>query len=203
MSILDSPAQVSDFARFLHPIRSSRHSELVVKLDWRLLAAIAMAALWLFYVLTQRLGAWRRSLRARRRGARAVQGERDAESLLEAEGFEILERQLRRTWTLACDGEATEFELRADLLVLREGQEYIAEVKTGSRAPDLRNAATRRQLLEYALAYESPTVLLVDVEGDAIHEVCFPLPQAEAEAEAPETRTAPPLEERTGQRMTS
>jgi hypothetical protein len=175
----------------------------VIELDWRLLAAIAVLSLWIFYRLTSAWGAWRRSLRARRRGARAVQGERDAELLLEDAGFEILARQLRKLWTLECNGEPREFDLRADLLVSKDGQEYIAEVKTGERAPELANAATRRQLLEYALAYKSPTILLVDVEGEEIHEVVFPLPidsQASPDAKTKtETETAPSLEESAGQ----
>jgi Holliday junction resolvase-like predicted endonuclease len=154
----------------------------VIELDWRLLAALIAVALWLFYRITRAWGAWRRSLRARRRGARAVQGESDAELLLEDAGYEILERQLRKLWTLECDGEPVEFDLRADLLVCKEGQQFIAEVKTGERAPDLANAATRRQLLEYALAYNSPTILLVDVENEAIHEVIFPLHGEELQA---------------------
>lgn len=85
---------------------------------------------------------------------------------------------MRRTWTLLCDGEGTDFELRADLLVERQGQQYVAEVKTGSSAPDLSNAGTRRQLLEYSLAYQSPVILLVDVERDRVVEVSFPLPAA-------------------------
>jgi hypothetical protein len=174
----------------------------VIEVDWRLLIAIAVGCLWLFYRLTSKWGAWRRSLVARRRGARAVQGEHDAEALLEEAGYEIVERQLRKIWTLQCDGEATEFDLRADLLVTKDGEQCIAEVKTGERAPDLRNAATRRQLLEYALAYDSPTILLVDVEHDSIVEVTFPLgakgPASGANAIA-ETETAPSLQQSVGQ----
>ena len=169
-----------------------------ITLDWRLLLALALACSWLFWLIAKRYGKWRRSLRARRRGARAVRGERDAEDLLEDHGFEILERQLRKIWTFEVSGEAVEFDLRADLLVGREGREYIAEVKTGSSAPDLRNAATRRQLLEYAVAYESSIIYLVDVEQGLIHEVCFPL-VASAEA-MPETETALVPEEQPGQR---
>ena len=178
----------------------------MIELDWRLLTAIALLSLWLFHRLTSAWGAWRRSLRARRRGARAVQGEHDAEQLLEVAGFEIVERQLRKLWSLECDGEIRQFDLRADLLVAKDGQQYIAEVKTGERAPDLANAATRRQLLEYALAYQSPTILLVDVEGEAIHEVVFPLPSDALStgtlpppSAEPETETAPTLEESAGQ----
>ncbi len=112
-----------------------------------------------------------------------MRGEQEAELLLEREGYEILERQLSEEWLFLCDSKETSFQLRADLLVRKDDRDYIAEVKTGDKAPDLKNAATRRQLLEYALAYDSPTILLVDVERGTIHEVYFPLLSTEDESE--------------------
>ncbi len=149
------------------------HTASMVEMDWRLLAAIVIVAWLLLLVMVRRWGAWRRSVRAKRRGARASHGERAAETLLENNGYEILDRQLGTTWVVDCDGETEEFLLRADLLVSRDGQEYIAEVKTGELAPSLSNASTRRQMLEYSIAFDSPTILLVDVERGQIHEVCF------------------------------
>lgn len=146
-------------------------------MDWRLLAAIFVVALMLLLALVGRWRAWRRSVRARRRGARAVQGEHAAETLLREAGYEILDRQVALAWNIDCDGELVEFLLRADLLVERDGQEYIAEVKTGELAPSLSNASTRRQMLEYSIAFESPTILLVDVERDQILQVRFPRPE--------------------------
>ena len=64
--------------------------------------------------------------------------------------------------------------LRADLLVERGGRRYVAEVKTGEAAPSLATAATRRQLLEYLIAYRVDGVLLVDAERGSVHEVEFP-----------------------------
>jgi hypothetical protein len=115
---------------------------------------------WLWWRL---LRAWRR-WRLRRQGRRARRGERDAEGLLEALGYRVLERQARQRWTLWVDEEELEVELRADLLVERDGQLWVAEVKTGKFAPLLTTAATRRQLLEYAFAYDCDGVLLVDME---------------------------------------
>ena len=68
-------------------------------------------------------------------------------------------------------------ELRADLLVERDGMRFIAEVKTGERAPDPSFPPTRRQLLEYRLAFDPYGVLLVDVEAGEIFEVDFPRAQ--------------------------
>jgi hypothetical protein len=112
--------------------------------------------------------------RATRRAARAGAGEEQAELLLEAHGYTILDRQVRCLWWMEVDGEREEVELRADLLVERDGLRFIAEVKTGSLAPDPAYPPTRRQLLEYALAFAPMEVLLVDVECEDIYEVSFP-----------------------------
>jgi len=149
----------------------------VVEIDWRQLAAIFVVALLILLALAARWRAWRRSRRAKRRGARAVRGEHAAETLLKKSGYEILDRQISKTWTVERDGESVEFLLRADLRVRQGDCEFIAEVKTGDLAPNLSNAATRRQILEYSIAFESPIVLLVDVERGNIHEVEFPAPE--------------------------
>jgi hypothetical protein len=115
-----------------------------------------------------------RSRTARRRGARAVAGEAEAERLLRAEGYRIIESQATRTWLIETDDGELPIELRADLIVERDGRQLVAEVKTGDAAPSLTNAATRRQLLEYAVAYPVDGALLVDVEAAHILEVAFP-----------------------------
>jgi len=71
-------------------------------------------------------------------------------------------------WTVHADGEPMEVSLRADLLVTRNGRRYVAEVKTGRAAPRLDCAATRRQLLEYRIAFGVDGVLLVDAESDRV-----------------------------------
>jgi hypothetical protein len=100
--------------------------------------------------------------------------------LLEGCGFRILERQVTTTWTLTIDGEAHEVRSRADLLVeartrsrFPRGTRYIAEVKTGDLAPDPRRPATRRQLMEYLMAFDVDGVLLVDMEQGNVHHVVF------------------------------
>ena len=127
------------------------------------------------------LGGWlalavRRSLAGlsrRRRSARAQRAERDAAQLLEASGFHVLGRQQRQRWALEVDGRAVEFTLIADYLVERAGRRWVAEVKTGERALDLRHGPTRRQLLEYQQAFAVDGVLLVDAEGGSLSSVSF------------------------------
>jgi hypothetical protein len=69
-------------------------------------------------------------------------------------------------------------DVRADYVVGVSGRRYVAEVKTGVFAPRLETAATRRQLLEYRIAFDVDGVLLVDAETERVRLIEFPLPPA-------------------------
>jgi Holliday junction resolvase-like predicted endonuclease len=116
-----------------------------------------------------------RSRRARRRARIAVAAEGAAEQLLERHGYEILERQVRRVWAPTLDGEPVPTELRLDLLVAKAGEVFAAEVKSGGEAPRLDTAATRRQLLEYWIAFDVDGVLLVEPAAGRVRRVDFPV----------------------------
>ena len=109
-----------------------------------------------------------------RRVRRARRGELEAESLLAAEGFRIVDRQVRARVQYVVDGTAREAEVVADLLVERRGRRFVAEVKTGERAPDPLARPTRRQLLEYAHAFDGAGVLLVDAEAGVVRTIEVP-----------------------------
>jgi hypothetical protein len=113
-------------------------------------------------------------LRRRARTRRAAEGELEAERLLERAGFSVRGRQVRASLTYRLDGQAFPVEVRADYVVERRGRSFVAEVKTGREAPRLRTPATRRQLLEYAHAFEAEGILLVDAERGRVHEVALP-----------------------------
>jgi hypothetical protein len=138
-----------------------------------LLAALAIAALAL-------LGWWRslgrgRRIRARRQRIARV-GEEEAERLLEKHGFVVMERQVTGWWTMWVDGVERQVSCRADLLVRPRNdrsRRLVAEVKTGVRATDPTFPQTRRQLLEYSLAFEVDGVLLLDMERYEVHEIEF------------------------------
>jgi hypothetical protein len=125
-----------------------------------LVALIAIVA-----VLTLRAARLVDSRRRKRRARRAMAGEDDSEALLEEAGYEILGRQVAGALTLRVDGADARFDLRADFVVGRDGERFVAEVKTGERAPRIEYAPTRRQLLEYMLAYEVSGVILVDADA--------------------------------------
>jgi hypothetical protein len=133
--------------------------------------AAAIVALWLAW----RVRRWRGSWRARRRAARAGAGEDRAATMLADAGWRIVARQARTLWIPLVDGEPHETELRADYLVEADGERLVAEVKTGDEAPSLDVAATRRQLLEYRVAFAVDGVLLVCPERGTIQRIEFPI----------------------------
>lgn len=138
-----------------------------------LLAAAAVAALLLLVLAVRRAGAVGRRLRAQ--SIRAAWGEDRAETLLQGAGWGIEGRQVSQRYDLAVDGAKVSVLMRADFIVRRRGRRYVAEVKTGKLAPRIETSSTRRQLLEYRVAFGVDGVLLVDAESSRISLVEFPL----------------------------
>lgn len=143
--------------------------------SWEQLAIALLAGALIALVIARWVRGWRGSWRARRRAARAGAGEDAAAAMLRRAGFRIVAAQVRMRWAPRIDGEPHPTELRADYLVEARGERLVAEVKTGDAAPSLSTAATRRQLLEYLVAFAVDGVLLVCPERGAIHRVEFPI----------------------------
>lgn len=139
---------------------------------WVLGLALVLAAALVLAVFALRGAA--RSRRAVVRARRAVAGEAAGATLLEAHGYEILGVQVAASYPLVVDGAEARFGVRADYIVSRDGRRLVAEVKTGAVAPRLDHAPTRRQVLEYGVAFGCDGVVLVDVEAAALHEIALP-----------------------------
>jgi len=137
------------------------------------LVVAGLASVLLIWRLGVRFRRWRERLRRDDRLSRAMAGEEAAERMLERRGYRICDTQITRTWEIHRGDEPVDVELRADALVERDNRRFVAEVKTGRDAPELRVAATRRQLLEYRIAYEVDGILLVDVESGSIDQIDF------------------------------
>ena len=137
---------------------------------------IAAIAAFVAFVLIVR--EWLRGLRARARSAHAYEGELRAARILRAHGFSIVGAQVAAEYPVEVDGEIVVCGVRADYVVQKRGARFVAEVKTGTFAPRIATASTRRQLLEYEIAFGVDGVLLVDAERDVIHTVSFPRLQA-------------------------
>jgi len=121
--------------------------------------------------------AWRRWLRRGRmklRMDRGRRGEERAAAWLEEQGYAILGAQVEARHEVRVDDRAVHVTLRVDYLVERAGARFVAEVKTGVLAPKVETRATRRQLLEYRVAFDVDGVLLVDGETGRVHAITFP-----------------------------
>ena len=163
-TMFDKPSAEAFLARWLNP-----HG-------WSTNAWIALIAASL--VLTLLVGWWLRSALERwgrrQRLAHASAEERAAERLLERAGYQVLGRQVAQPWRVVVDAQAITIQLRVDYVVARGGVVFVADAKTGELASSIRHPATRRQLLEYLIAYDAGGALLVNMETRAIQEVRFP-----------------------------
>ena len=135
------------------------------------MAAVAGLLLQTLVLASRR---WLRRRRLTVRMHRAQRGEARAAGQLEALGYAILGAQVEAVHEVQVDERVVSVTLRADYLVEREGARYVVEVKTGALAPKIETSATRRQLLEYRVAFEVDGVLLVDGETGRVHAITFP-----------------------------
>jgi hypothetical protein len=145
--------------------------------EWLLAIAVALAVVVLVQSLRLAYRPWQLRRRLAENRERGAMGEESAERLLRRRGFAVLARQVAVTYDLEVDGEPVPVGLRADYLVANARGRFVAEVKTGDLAPRIETAATRRQLLEYRLAFERldvQGVLLVDPEASRISVIEFP-----------------------------
>lgn len=132
-----------------------------------LLVIVALVALG-------QLRRWSKNRGLRRRWSVARAAELEAPALLLEQGYRVLDSQVAGSYSLVVDGKPHLVSLRADYLVTRDGLTYVAEVKSGRKAPRFDTAATRRQLLEYSIAYAVDGVLLVDGLAHRVERVEFP-----------------------------
>ena len=105
----------------------------------------------------------------KRKGKR---GERIAVKLLHKEGYEIIDEQVALTSFLFENNIKIEYLVKPDFLVKKNGEKFIAEVKTGASAL-IQNRNTRRQILEYSHLNQNKTVLLLDIENRKIKKIDF------------------------------
>lgn len=136
-----------------------------------LILILICSVLLLWFLL--RRSAQKAGQSAQRRNQKAVDGEQVAREILTRYGFTIVSHQHREQSHFYVDRERVSIEVRLDFVVEKEGQRYVAEVKTGQHAPDPSWPATRRQLLEYALIFPDWPILLVDVPAQKVHLIEF------------------------------
>ena len=109
--------------------------------------------------------------RSREVGKRA---EQRALRLLRRSGYRIIDQQPVATVRVEVDGRSQSYQVRGDLLVRRKRRLYLAEIKGGAGVSSVAHRGTRRQLLEYACAFEVDGILLVDMHTGVVRSVTFP-----------------------------
>ncbi len=119
-----------------------------------------------------RIRVWLDRMQRLRRSRRAVSGEVKARSWLGKNGFTILGEQQSLFCTMLVDGRPVEYEVCADFVVERNGERAIVEVKTGGAAQPS-SPKTRRQILEYAMAYGVNRAYMFDGDRSTLHEMVF------------------------------
>ena len=138
-----------------------------------LLFAILITFLIIFFIwLGWKVRLWWKNFLFMLSRKRGKKGEITAIKLLEKKGFKILNEQINLNGYFFINGNLKKFDLRPDLLVEKNGVEYIAEIKTGEVA-DPSNINTRRQLHEYSYYGNQDVVLLVDPFKKLIKELSF------------------------------
>lgn len=126
---------------------------------------IGVAGLHLTYTL------WQRWIR-KRRLIGAKRSEEKAAILLEQKGFHIIRCQPTAASLAYVNGKLHTTTIRADFLARKGWRTFVVEVKSGRTASRL-SARTRRQLLEYQLAFQPDGILLVDMSSKNFREVSF------------------------------
>jgi len=138
-----------------------------------LLLLILITCLIIFFIwLGWKIRLWWKNFLFMLLRKRGRKGEKTSINLLKKNGYKILDEQIKLNGYFYIDGELNEFDLRPDLLVEKDGIQYIAEIKTGEVAnPSNRN--TRRQLHEYSYYSNQDIVLLVDPIERSIKKLSF------------------------------
>ena len=134
-------------------------------LDLPLWFFIAMAFLT-GTVLTAWLVRVSQKWKGRRNRNRGRTAEKRAKKVLKKAGYVPVEHSPRFTTILLVDGDEGNFDVTPDMLVEKEDQQYVVEVKRYRDNSGISNATVRRQVLEYMIASGLPCLLVQMPEGD-------------------------------------
>jgi len=124
-------------------------------------------------ILYIKTGNWLRAKRLRKRFSKSRQAEKEAEKILRKNGYAIIDVQKSKPLLITIGGKIHRYLVRIDYLARKRGKVYVVEVKSGEKIPYITNRETRRQMLEYYLAYQPSGILLLNMKNKSISEVKF------------------------------
>jgi CRISPR/Cas system-associated exonuclease Cas4 (RecB family) len=124
-------------------------------------------------VLFVKINNWLRTKRLRKRFSKSRQAEKEAEKILRKNGYAIIDAQKSKPLLITIGDKIHRYLVRIDYLVRKRGKVFVVEVKSGEKIPYITNRETRRQMLEYYLAYQPCGILLLNMKNKNISEVKF------------------------------
>ena len=124
-------------------------------------------------VLFIKISNWLRTRRLRKRFSKSRQAEKEAEKILRKNGYAIIDAQKSKPLLITMGDKIHRYLVRIDYLVRKRGKVFVVEVKSGEKIPYITNRETRRQMLEYYLAYQPCGILLLNMKNKNISEVKF------------------------------
>jgi len=116
---------------------------------------------------------WINSNKLKKRFSRSRIAEKEAEKLLQKKGYTIVDIQKSKPILITIGDKIHRYLIRIDYLVRKRGKVYVVEVKSGEKNPYITNRETRRQMLEYYLAYQPNGIILLNMRNKSISEVKF------------------------------
>lgn len=127
----------------------------------------------IFVYIFARLTHWINARKLKKRFAKSRQAEKEAENFLKKKGYTIVDIQKSKSILIAIGDKIHRYLIRIDYLVRKKGKIYVVEVKSGEKNPYITNRETRRQMLEYYLAYQPNGIILLNMKNKSISEVKF------------------------------
>jgi len=124
-------------------------------------------------ILFIKISNWLRVKRLRKRFSKSRQAEKEAEKILKKNGYAIIDAQKSKPLLITIGDKVHRYLVRIDYLARKRGRVYVVEVKSGEKIPYITNRETRRQMLEYYLAYQPSGILLLNMKNKSISEVKF------------------------------
>jgi len=124
-------------------------------------------------VLFIKISNWLRAKRLRKRFSKSRQAEKEAEKILRKNGYTVIDAQKSKPLLITIGDKIHRYLVRIDYLVRKGGKAFVVEVKSGEKIPYITNRETRRQMLEYYLAYQPCGILLLNMKNKSISEVKF------------------------------
>ena len=124
-------------------------------------------------VLFTRISNWLKAKKLRKRFSKSRQAEKEAEKILRKNGYTVIDAQKSKPLLITVGDKIHRYLVRIDYLARKGGKVFVVEVKSGEKIPYITNRETRRQMLEYYLAYQPCGILLLNMKNKSISEVKF------------------------------